>query len=176
MSEAFEFLVGVLHLIVLRVEDHALLDLLHVSLVDSVVADAQLLNAEVGLEGVTNSLATCLSNLTVEHFNLHEGQVVPNQLSDSISSYLSQVTVPEFKQLESVVLLLENAAQLLSTLPVQFTVGDVELFNLSIGLEHRHEQHEVLSANVVLTEVEYLDSVCVSEGYCKVLDSQTVVE
>ena len=40
VSEAFKLLIGVLHLVVLRVEQHRLLDLLYVTLVQNVLADA----------------------------------------------------------------------------------------------------------------------------------------
>lgn len=67
VREALKLLILVLHLVVLGVEDDALLYLLHILASQLVVADAHLLNAEVRLEGVSNGVAACLRNSTVEY-------------------------------------------------------------------------------------------------------------
>ena len=66
VSKALELLVGVLHLVVLRVEQHRLLYLLNVALVQNVFADTQLLDAEVRLQGVTDGITTSFVDPTVE--------------------------------------------------------------------------------------------------------------
>jgi len=49
VGKTFELLVGILHLVVLRVEDDTLLNLLDVLLGQDVVANAEFLDAEVCL-------------------------------------------------------------------------------------------------------------------------------
>ena len=68
MGKSLELFIRVLHLVVLRVEDDTLLDLLHVWVVKDIVTNAEFLDAEVGFESVTNSAASFFIDWAVEYF------------------------------------------------------------------------------------------------------------
>ena len=70
-GECVELFVGLLHLVVLGVEYHALLYLLHVLLVEAILADGQLLYAEVCPQGISDGLPALLRDPAVEDFELH---------------------------------------------------------------------------------------------------------
>jgi len=91
VGKAFELFVSVFHLVVLRVENDTLLDLLDVLLGQDVVANAQLLNAEVRLESVSNAVATTLRNAAVKDFKLYQSLMATNKIGNSLSSFFTQV-------------------------------------------------------------------------------------
>lgn len=76
VCEPFELAITVFHLVVLCVEDHRLLDLLYVSLVQNVFPDRQLFQAEISFKCITDLVASMFSNSTVEDFKFHQGHVV----------------------------------------------------------------------------------------------------
>jgi len=66
VCESLELLVRLLHLVVLSVEENGLLDLLHVALMQDVLTNAQVLDAEVGFQRVAYRVSTRLINFAVE--------------------------------------------------------------------------------------------------------------
>jgi len=71
VRKSLEFLVGILHLVVLGIENNRLLDLFNVSLENCVVTDAQFLYAEIRFECISDSISALLSNIAIEHLNLY---------------------------------------------------------------------------------------------------------
>ena len=103
VSESLKLLVCLFHLVVLCVEKDRLLDLLHVALVENVFTDAQLFNAEVCLEGVSNSISSRLIDLAVEDFEEDEGHVAFDEFSDCQSANLTKRRVAELKRMQLLV-------------------------------------------------------------------------
>lgn len=96
MCESLELLVCLFHLVILSIEKHGLLDLLYVALIKDILPNAQVLDAEVSLQCVTNSVSACLVNLAVENLKEDEGHMAFNQLCDGLGTDFSQFRVAEF--------------------------------------------------------------------------------
>jgi hypothetical protein len=67
VRKAFELAVAVFHLVVLGVEDHALLDLVTVCLRQDVFSDRQLFDAKVSFKSVSYCVAASLPDSAVEY-------------------------------------------------------------------------------------------------------------
>ena len=103
MRESFELPVGIFHLVVLRVEEHGLLDLINVSLVQNVDPNAELLDLEVRLESVADRVATRLIDVAVEDFEHLKRLVTLDQLSDGERSNFSKARVAELEDAQVVI-------------------------------------------------------------------------
>ena len=72
--------------------------------------------------------------------------------------------------------MLQDRAKGFSTVAIQVAVGHVEALNGRVRFEDGHEDHEVVAANVVLTNVQIPDSVRVLESKSEVFKTKTIVE
>lgn len=159
MSKAFELAIAVLHLIVLGVKDHRLLDLLNVALIQYVLANRQLLEAEIGLKSIADLVASVLRDSTVKDFKLDQGHVVAEELSDGLRTNVGKVGIAELQGLEMGVGGLEDGAHLRDAVAVDVAVGDVDGLDVRVGLEDVQKQQEVLFSDIVFRKVDVLNAI-----------------
>jgi len=102
-GKSLELLIGYLHLVVLCVEYDTLLYLVDVLLVEYVLADAQLLDPEVGLQCVPDRIAALLSDATVENLQLDHALVDTDQLRNSHRSFVPDARITEAQLLDGLI-------------------------------------------------------------------------
>ena len=176
MSETLKLLVRLLHLVVLRVEQNRLLDLHDIALVENVLANAELFNAEVGLQSVSDGISTSFIDAAVEDFEKDEGHVALDELGDGEGTDFTQLRVTELERMEHLIRVLQDIAESFRAVSVKIAVSDVEVLNLGVRLEDGHQDHEIMAPDIILTDVKFHDTICILESQSEVLKTKTIVK
>lgn len=134
VRKTVELAVAGLHLVVLRIEDDRLLDLLHVDRVEHVLTDRKLLDTEVRFEAVADRISALDADAAVEELQLRHRWMLADQFRDRKSSHVTDLAVSEI-QLAKELILLETVAQNLCLLAVHLTVGQVQSLDERVGVE-----------------------------------------
>ena len=97
VRETFELFVRCLHLVVLCVEEHRLLDLVNITLVQNVDANAELLDLEIGLQRVTDGVSARLIDVAIEDLEHFKCLMSLDKLGDSQRADFTQARVAELE-------------------------------------------------------------------------------
>ena len=91
-------------MVVLRIKDHTLLNLIHRRQINLIVSNRQLLNAEVGFERMTNLLSSDLGYLAMEDFQFNYGLIIINELSYRIRAKVGYFAISDYQLFQNFVL------------------------------------------------------------------------
>jgi len=112
------------------------LDLLDVPLVEDIVTDTELLDAEVCLECISDRIASLLRYSTVEDLEFHKRVVSSDQISNRFGTVFAQVRVSKLKKSKLSVRFFKDLAKLGGAVAIQFAVGYVQSVDLRVRGKH----------------------------------------
>ena len=126
-----ELTIGLFHLVVLCIENDGLLDLFDALLIQFVVTNAEFPNGEVVPQSIFDSVSTYLRDATVENLKLKDCVIVCKQLRDGKGSSVLKLAVPQIEILEELVIK-EVLAELLYLRTIYFAVRNVDRLQVDI--------------------------------------------
>lgn len=117
-----------------------------------------------------------LRNPTIENFELHQRHMVAQEVSNRLGALIPKVWVPELERLQLVVGLFEDAAHLSHTVAVDVAVRHIDGLDRRVRPENGQQLQKVLLSNIILGQVDVLDSLSLAEGDGEMFDTDGVVE
>ena len=161
VRKPFKLTIGLLHLIILSIENNRLLNLFHILYIQFVVSNGQFFDFEVCFECVSNFISSGLCDVAVEYLQLDEvAVVVLDQFGNCLGATVSDGAVTQVKVLQLVVAL-QRSAQVIGLLTVDPAVCDVKRLDLSVYLEYLLEECKILRSQIILTQIQVLQSIVI---------------
>lgn len=158
------------------VEDDRLLNLFHIFLIKDILTNGQLLQTKVRLQSIPNPVPSMLRNPAIENLQLHQGHMVAQEVSNRLGALVPKVRVPELQRLQLVIGLFEDATHLSHTVPVNVAVRHINRLDRRVRPKNVQQLQKVLLSNIILGQVDVLDSLSLAEGDGEMLNTDGVVE